>query len=83
MRSLPVGNPRRDAACTKLITRHAQIVRSCAHRYRGLPEFEDLMQVGYVGLLKAISNFDPHISQPWAPAARWPWLTCGRTDPVA
>jgi RNA polymerase sigma-B factor len=32
------------------------------HRYRDTPELvEDLMQVGYVGLLKAINNFDPAI----------------------
>jgi RNA polymerase sigma-B factor len=35
-------------------------VRSCVNRYRRSPEpTEDLMQVGYVGLLKAINNFDP------------------------
>ena len=57
--SLPYGDPRRDEASTALIARHAAIVRSCVHRYRGYPEPEELMQVGYVGLLKAINNFDP------------------------
>ena len=57
--SLPYGDPRRDEASTALIARHGSIVRSCVHRYRGYPEPEELMQVGYVGLLKAINNFDP------------------------
>ena len=40
--------------------RHEKLVRSCVRQYRGSPEpVEDLMQVGYVGLLKAINNFDP------------------------
>src|SRR5580698_1209965 len=59
--SLPYGDPRRDEASTALIARHASIVRSCVHRYRGYPEPEELMQVGYVGLLKAINNFDPAV----------------------
>jgi RNA polymerase sigma-B factor len=59
--SLPYGDPRRDEACTVLVARHASIVRSCVHRYRGYPEPEELMQVGYVGLLKAINNFDPAV----------------------
>ena len=57
--SLPYGHPRRDRACTALIIRHDPIVRSCVHRYSGYPEPEELMQVGYLGLLKAINNFDP------------------------
>src|ERR1019366_2168191 len=36
--------------------------RGGAARYRRSPEpAEDLMQVGYVGLLKAINNFDPAV----------------------
>lgn len=36
------------------------MVRSCARPYLRSPEpAEDLLQVGYVGLLKAINNFDP------------------------
>src|SRR6201999_3444918 len=32
----------------------------CVRQYRGSPEpVEDLMQVGYVGLMKAINNYDP------------------------
>src|SRR6185437_13195103 len=38
------------------------LVRSCVHRYRDSPESSDeLMQVGYLGLMKAISNFDTEV----------------------
>jgi RNA polymerase sigma-B factor len=62
VRSLPRGNRRREAACDVLVSRHSGLVRSCVRRYSRSPGlFEDLMQVGYVGLMKAISNFDPAI----------------------
>jgi RNA polymerase sigma-B factor len=58
--SLPRSSERRAAACELLVGRYRGLVRSCVQRYRRGPELaEDLMQVGYVGLLKAISNFDP------------------------
>ena len=42
--------------------RYQKLVRSCVRQYRGSPEpTEDLMQVGYVGLLKAINNYDPEV----------------------
>jgi RNA polymerase sigma-B factor len=60
MRALPRGSEPRDEACATLVSRYAKLVRSCVRRYRDSPEpAEDLMQVGYVGLLKAINNFDP------------------------
>jgi RNA polymerase sigma-B factor len=60
VRSLPRESERREAACELLVSRHHGLVRSCVNRYRRSPEpTEDLMQVGYVGLLKAINNFDP------------------------
>ncbi len=56
----PAGTATRDAACEVLVTRYQPLVRSCVLRYRNSTEsHEDLMQVGYVGLLKAINNFDP------------------------
>jgi RNA polymerase sigma factor (sigma-70 family) len=60
VRLLPRASERRVAACEVLVTRHQGLVRSCVRRYISGPESaEDLMQVGYVGLLKAINNFDP------------------------
>ncbi len=60
IQSLPHGDSARDAACEVLVTRYRPLVRSCVLRYRNSTEpHEELMQVGYVGLLKAINNFDP------------------------
>ena len=60
VRSLPFGSQRRTAACEVLVTRYQPLVRSCARKYWNGPESADeLMQVGYVGLMKAINKFDP------------------------
>lgn len=60
LRELPPHGPERDRTCEILIDRYSGLVRSCIRRYRNSPEpVEDLMQVGYLGLLKAINNFDP------------------------
>ena len=57
---LPRFSQRRMAACDLLVSRHRDLVWSCVQRYRYSPEpTEDLMQVGYVGLVAAINNFDP------------------------
>jgi RNA polymerase sigma-B factor len=62
VQSLPRGSQERNLACEKLVNRYESLVRSCAQRYRHSPESpEELMQVGYVGLLKAINNFDPEL----------------------
>ena len=48
------------AACDVLVRRYTPLVRACVRQYRDSPEpAEDLMQVGYLGLLKAIRNYDP------------------------
>ena len=62
LRALPRDSEERAAVCEILVERHEKLVRSCVRQYRGSPEpTEDLMQVGYVGLLKAINNYDPAI----------------------
>jgi RNA polymerase sigma-B factor len=60
VRSLPRGSELRAVALDLLVARYVGLVRSCVRRYRGgaVPA-EDLMQVGYLGLMKAIGNFDP------------------------
>ncbi|HEY6492393.1 MAG TPA: SigB/SigF/SigG family RNA polymerase sigma factor [Trebonia sp.] len=59
-RALARDSHERAVACEILVERYERLVRSCVRQYRGSPEpVEDLMQVGYVGLLKAINNFDP------------------------
>jgi RNA polymerase sigma-B factor len=58
--SLPHGSQRRIAACELLVGRYRGLVWSCVKPYRSSAEpTEDLMQVGYVGLIAAINNFDP------------------------
>ncbi len=60
VQSQPRGSAEREVACETLVARYQGLVRSCVQRYRDAPESaEELMQVGYVGLLKAINNFDP------------------------
>jgi RNA polymerase sigma-B factor len=60
VRSAPRGSRKRDLAVETLVFRYRYLVRLCAQRYRNCPEpLEDLMQVGYVGLVKAITHFDP------------------------
>jgi RNA polymerase sigma-B factor len=62
VRALPRGSELRAAACEILVERYGKLVRSCVRQYRGSPEpTEDLMQVGYLGLLKAINNYDPEV----------------------
>jgi len=64
IQSEPHGNQARDVACEQLVSRYQALVRSCVLRYRDSPEpEEELMQVGYVGLLKAINNFDAGIGK--------------------
>jgi RNA polymerase sigma-B factor len=60
VQSLPRAAQRYAAACELLVTRYEGLVRSCVRPYLRSPvSAQELMQVGYVGLLKAIVNFDP------------------------
>ena len=69
--SLPRSGQRRMAACELLVARYRYLVRSCAQRYNRGPEpAEDLLQVGYVGLVAAINNFDPAVGCSLATYAR-------------
>ena len=71
VRLLPRASERRAAAYELLVRRYQGLVRSCVRHYIGSPEpADDLMQVGNVGLLKAISNFDPVFCRSLATYAR-------------
>ena len=62
VQSLPYDSPRRAAAYEELVRRYDFVVKACVRRYRDSPEsLEDLTQVGYLGLLKAIRNFNPEL----------------------
>jgi len=71
VRSLPRASQRHASACELLVTRYEGLVRSCVRPYRRSPvSARELMQVGYVGLLKAIGNFDPAAGTSLAAYAR-------------
>jgi RNA polymerase sigma-B factor len=71
VQSWPKGSAEREAACEALIIRYRNLVRGCVQHYRESPESaEELMQVGYVGLLKAINNFDPALGDSLAAYAQ-------------
>ena len=60
--ALPRDSELRELACAVLVARYQSLVRACVQPFRNSPESqEELMQVGYVGLLKAINNFDPAV----------------------
>jgi len=71
VRTQPRDSEPRAAACEILVDRYTKLVRACVRQYRGSPEpTEDLMQVGYVGLLKAINNYDPEVGDSLAAYAQ-------------
>ena len=41
----------------KLVVRYSRLVVSLVRKFRGRAEWEDLVQVGYLGLLKAVSGY--------------------------
>jgi RNA polymerase sigma-B factor len=62
VQSLPAGSTGRERACEILVARYEPVIRSCVRRYHVPADLADeLTQVGYLGLMKAISNFDPQI----------------------
>ena len=46
-------------ALAELVERNLPLVRSLASRYKGSAEREDLEQAGALGLIRAVSGFDP------------------------
>jgi RNA polymerase sigma-B factor len=59
-REYPRGSREQAAACDVLVRRYTPLVRASVRQYGESKEsLEELMQVGFVGLLKAIGNYDP------------------------
>ncbi len=57
--TLPAG-PQRDRVRERLVEMHLPLVRFFARRYTGRGEpFDDLLQAGALGLVKAVDRFDP------------------------
>ena len=64
VQQLPQGSRVARLACELLIERYRYLIRLCIRRYENSPEsWEELMQVGYVGLLSAIRRFDPQVGR--------------------
>jgi RNA polymerase sigma-B factor len=75
VRSLPAASQQRAAACEVLVIRYRGLVLACVQRYSHRPELaDDLIQEGYIGLVKAISNFDPAFGRSLA-AYAYPCVT--------
>jgi RNA polymerase sigma-B factor len=54
-----------------LVVRHMPLVKRVAFHYARIPDQrDDLIQVGYVGLIKAVENFDPSMGVPFEAYAR-------------
>jgi RNA polymerase sigma-B factor len=60
LHALPADSPRRRPVRDHLVEMHLPLVRYLARRFAGRnAAFEDIVQVGAIGLLKAIDRFDP------------------------
>lgn len=60
LHALPVGSPARKVLRDRLVEQHLPLVIYLAKRFAGRSEpLNDLIQVGSIGLIKAIDRFDP------------------------
>ncbi|MEU2659359.1 SigB/SigF/SigG family RNA polymerase sigma factor [Streptomyces sp. NPDC007325] len=60
LRALDVGTPEHAYIRNTLVELNLSLVKFGARRFRGRPEpAEDIVQVGTIGLIKAIDRFDP------------------------
>ncbi|MBL8086661.1 MAG: sigma-70 family RNA polymerase sigma factor [Chthonomonas sp.] len=53
-----IANPRADLK-DMIMVQYSGLVERIARRFSGLEQQDDLMQVGFIGLLNALSKFDP------------------------
>lgn len=58
---LPAGASEREAVRSELIERHLPLVDRLARRFTPSLTLEDAVQVGSIGLIKAVDGFDPEL----------------------
>jgi hypothetical protein len=64
LHSLPADSPRRAALRDQLVEAHLPFVIYLARRFSGRSEpLNDLIQVGAIGLIKAVDRFEPERDQ--------------------
>jgi len=65
--SMPAGDPGRAELRDRVVESHLGLVERLARRYtdRGEP-YDDLVQVGTIGLLKAVDRYDPEMGPSFA-----------------
>ena len=63
------GNAARD----EFITRNLRLVHWIAQKWRGSLDYDDLVQEGVKGLIKAVEMFDPDLGYKFATYATW-WI---------
>ncbi|MGH3239777.1 MAG: SigB/SigF/SigG family RNA polymerase sigma factor [Spirillospora sp.] len=67
MNRLAEDDPRRERLRARVVDMHGGLVRGVARRYAGRGEpLDDLQQVAYLGLVKAINRFDPSVGDRFA-----------------
>ena len=77
-----VGEGDREAR-RRLIERNLRLVVSIAKKYRGRGvAFEDLIQEGNAGLIKAVERFDPELGNRFSTYATW-WIRQAITRAIA
>lgn len=54
-----------DAARAAVVEAHLDLVRAIASRFRGVADWDDVIQTGCVGLLKALERYDPARGAPF------------------
>jgi RNA polymerase primary sigma factor len=73
-RLIHAGGPEADAALTHFVTANQGLVYSVAKRYLGQGlDWEDLVQEGNIGLLRAIEKFDPNRGNKFSTIGVW-WI---------